>query len=259
MPEMQKAGDLDDRARVWERAISAMAGHPVIQRLGPVRIARLAGLADLWRVYSQMADNGGDFDARLLEALGVGWRVTEGDAAQIPATGPLLVVGNHPTGGAEGLIAQALLGRRRDDWRVIGNQMVATLPEYAARQIGVGLQADPGRAMIAAVRHLRAGGSLLMFPAGTVAHWQAGRGYAEAPWHPSAARLARLCGAAVQPLQFHAATTLRWKLLSAISRPARTVLLPRELLAQRGRTVDVAIQPLLTDPAAIATYFAARA
>ena len=246
------------RHSVRDRALARIAQHPVGRMIGPARVARWAGLNPLWQAYAGLDAGAVDFEKRLLAALDIGWRIGEGTCAEIPRHGGLLIVGNHPTGGAEGLIAQALIGAVRDDWMVLGNRVIALLPELAHRQIGVSRGQADGIAMVAAARHLRQGGALLMFPAGTVAHWQPGRGYAEAPWHPSAAGLARLSGAVVQPLCFTARTTLRWKILSAISRTARTALLPRELLAQRGRTITVDIPAPMLDKKAIVNWFKVR-
>ena len=246
------------RHSVRDRAFARIAQHPVGRMVGPARVTRWAGLDPLWQAYASLDAGAVDFESRLLAALDIGWRIGEGTSATIPRQGGLLVVGNHPTGGAEGLIAQALIGAVRDDWRVLGNRTIALLPELANRQIGVNRRPANGIAMVEAARHLRQGGVLLMFPAGTVAHWQPGRGYAEAPWHPSAAGLARLSGATVQPLCFTACTTMRWKILSAISRTARTALLPRELLAQRGRTIIVDIAEPLLDEQASQDWFQTR-
>ena len=245
----------EPRHSVRDRVLARIAQHPVCRMIGPARVARWAGLDPLWQAYAGLDTGAADFEKRLLAALDIGWRIGEGTSATIPRQGGLLVVGNHPTGGAEGLIAQALIGTVRDDWMVLGNRTIALLPELAHRQIGVSRGQAEGIAMVAAARHLREGGALLMFPAGTVAHWQPGRGYAEAPWHPSAAGLARLSCAVVQPLCFTARTTLRWKVLSAMSRTARTALLPRELLAQRGRTIILDIPAPILDTKSIDNWF----
>lgn len=248
----------DPRRAIWKRALDTISKYLVGRVFGAERVARWAGLTALWDLYYRLEPNEKRFEARMLAALDIEWRVGKGNTAKIPKNGGLLIVANHPSGGAEGLIAQALVGAVRDDWRVIGNHNLARLPELASRQIGItGSQAD-SIAMVIAARHLKQGGALLMFPAGTVAHWQLKRGYSEAPWHPSAARLARVSGATVQPLYFTTTTTLHWKIASAISRKARSFLLPRELLAQRGRTVMVDIDYSMRDPVVISSWFAQR-
>lgn len=238
--------------------MATIARHPLGRIHGAKRVARWAGLTELWRVYCHVAQQADRFEERFLAALGITWHIRAGSSGEIPRSGGVLIVGNHPTGGAEGLIAQALIGSIRDDWRVLGNSALARLPEIRTRQIGIDGRASDGLALIFAARHLKNGGALIMFPAGTVAHWQFPRGYAEAPWHPSAATLARLSGASVQHLKFSASSSLRWKLLSAVSRSARTALLPQELLAQRGKIIGVDIASPMSDPVDIQAFFNAK-
>ncbi len=232
-----------------------MAHHPMAALFGVERLAKWSGLKDLWQIYRDIPTASQDFARYMLSGLGINWTITYGNIASIPESGSLLVVANHPTGGVEGLIAETMLNERRSDLLVFGNHMTNHIPELSQRLISVGSAGDARRAMVTAIRHLQAGGAILMFPAGTVAHWQRKRGFSEAPWHSSAERLALLTHTRVQPLQFKAKTTWRWQVLSAISRSARTALLPHELLAQRGQTVQVHIGPTLTDPVEIKAYF----
>lgn len=250
--------DLGPRDAVHRRVLQAIAYHPATKLLGSARIAQWSGLEALWQHYRRVEHDTPDFAASMLAELQIGWETTLGSRTDIPCRGPLLVVANHPTGGAEGLIALSLLSQRRGDVKLFANGLLDHIPEITHQQFSVGNAETAIRTMRAAVRHLRSGGAVLMFPAGTVAHWQKGRGFAEAPWHGSASGLARLTGAAVQPLQFTAKTTWRWRLLSAFSKRARTALLPLELLAQRGQTIKVSVTRTLIHPEEIAVYFRDR-
>ena len=246
------------RERFRDQVYGMAARHPVGRVFGPGRVLRLMGLQQLWNIYAGLPENDDDFSTRFLHALNIKYQIGSGATADIPATGGLLVVANHPTGGAEGLVAQSLIHQRRSDWAVLGNSLVGMVPELAGRQFGVVEGAAPEGTIFAAAQHLRDGKCLLVFPAGTVAHWQPRRGYAEAPWHPAIAGLAKLSRCRVLPLSFTATATWRWKLLSALSRRARTALLPHELLAQRGKLLDVSIHPTLEDRDVIKTWFDAR-
>lgn len=249
---------LDEREKFHNEVRGMLARHPLGWALGPDRLSRLLGLQQLWDLYVGLQGNDNDFSTRFLQVLDVQYKIVSGTIADVPATGGLMVVANHPTGGAEGLVAQSLINQCRDDWYVLGNSLVGMVPELAERQFGVFAGAAPGKGLRAAARHLRNGKCLLVFPAGTVAHWQPRRGYAEAPWHPAIAGLAKLSQCRVLPLTFTATTTWRWKILSAVSRRARTALLLHELLAQRGKVLDVSIHPALEDRVAIETWFDAR-
>lgn len=90
------------------------------------------------------------------------------EAAHIPTTGAVICVANHP-----GLVDVAglcvAIGRR--DIRIIAAEraLLRALPGFSQHLITVP-EAGPGRAhaLRAAIRHLRAGGALLTFPAGRI-------------------------------------------------------------------------------------------
>jgi len=89
-------------------------------------------------------------------------------AAQIPATGAVVCVANHP-----GLVdvAGLCVAIGRQDIRIIAAErpLLQALPGFTQHLISVP-ESGPGRAhaLRAAVRHLRAGGALLTFPAGRI-------------------------------------------------------------------------------------------
>src|ERR1700745_1954370 len=65
--------------------------------------------------------------ARALEALEVAAAIGPGEEENLPSTGAVVVVANHPFGGLDGLAAIATLGRRRRDLRILANRELAAL------------------------------------------------------------------------------------------------------------------------------------
>lgn len=116
-----------------------------------------------------------------------------------PPSGPLLVVANHP-GLLDGAALFATLPR--PDLRVlaVARPFLRALPHVAEIVIPVGdTPAGRGAALRAAARHLRAGGALLMFPAGRIEPDPlvlAGAEASLADWSNSIDLLARLAGPA---------------------------------------------------------------
>lgn len=114
-----------------------------------------------------------------------------------PLSGPLLVVANHP-----GLLDAAALFASipRNDLRVlaIARPFLQALPHIAERLFAVGdTPAARTSAVRAAVRHLRAGGALLSFPAGQIEPDPLSLPGAEATlasWSQSIDLIARLAG-----------------------------------------------------------------
>ncbi len=253
-----------------EAAVGTALG-PYARVLPPGRAMALLGLRALEPAYRRARALSGSapeprtldgrpgFDAALLDALEIDWRITAGSPGAIPATGPLMVVGNHPTGGVEGLIMAAVVDARRSDRLALGNAAVGLLPEIGRHQIGIDNRTKRGNlpALRRAATHLAAGGVVTTFPAGTVAHlrWSRGR-VQDAPWHRGIARLALGAGACVLPVHFEAQAGALWHCLAPFSRTARSLLLARALLHQRGRRIDLRIGTPLYDRDRIASLFA---
>src|SRR5208283_1181891 len=103
-------------------------------------------------------------------------RVGERDLQQIPRSGPLVVVANHPFGILEGAVLATVLAQVRSDVRFLANGLLAAIPEIQDLLIPV----DPmGRTSSAvynstglrrAIEFLQTGGCLVVYPAGEVSH-----------------------------------------------------------------------------------------
>ena len=202
----------------------------------------LLGLTTLHRLYAGLRD--GNFIDRALERLGITVAVPDVQLRRVPATGPVILVANHPTGALDGLaLAHALL-RRRSDVRLLGNHLLSRVPEMRDWTIAV----DPfDPRSIANRRGLRqardwlvAGGLLVVFPAGEVSSVAREDGTLVDPeWQKGVLSLVRWSSAAVVPA-FVDARSSRWFRLAGLLHPRlRTALLPRELLRLRNRTVGV--------------------
>jgi 1-acyl-sn-glycerol-3-phosphate acyltransferase len=164
-----------------------------------------------------------------------------GVVESIPAEGPVIVVANHPFGGADAVTLIAICLRRRTDFRILANDVAATAP--GIRQWVLPLSILGGRdfkrqnalSLRAAVDHLRGGGLLAVFPAGEVSTWNSRLGrVADKSWSPHIANLAIKARALVLPIRFFGENPPWFHLAGMIHPFARTALILRVLLASRG-------------------------
>jgi putative hemolysin len=165
----------------------------------------------------------------------------------IPKTGPLVIVSNHPLGALEGMLLSRLLLTVRADLKVLANELLLRIPEFDQLFIGVDVLSGDAQARNSGGirqlhRHLADGGAALIFPAGTVSTIQSWNDdIHDAPWHPMVARLALKHGAACVPLFVHARNSQNFYRAGLIHKRLRTALLGRAMLAQRGKSIALSV------------------
>jgi putative hemolysin len=197
---------------------------------------------------------------RILRSLNVGYEVSPDEFAQIPSSGPLVVVANHPYGGIEGVILAALLESVRRDVKVMANLVLCSFPILRDSLIPVdpfGKAAAAScniRGLRAAIEWVRKGGALAVFPAGEVAHVDVSqRAVTDPAWHDAVAAIIRRSGAATIPVYFAGSNGAMFRLLGMVHGLLRTVMLPSELLNKRNRVFRVRVGHSLS-PARLSAF-----
>ncbi len=198
-----------------------------------------------------------NFYEAALGRLKVSWECPDQHRDRIPATGPVVIVANHPHGLADGLILGSLLARVRPDVKFLANPLLA-----ASAPAGVVIPIDPfgkksairtnARGLREAVEWLAAGGLLVVFPAGQVASLDLlSRKVREAGWKDTVVRLIRRSGATTVPLFLDGTNSAAFHLAGLVHPGLRTAMLPRELVNMQGRRIRIAIgRPISpSDPA----------
>jgi putative hemolysin len=203
-----------------------------------------------------------DFLDRALAELRVGADIAEADLKNVPATGPLVVVSNHPFGVVEGLVLAKLLLAVRPDVKILANHLLSAIPEMRPLLIeidafgGSGAKTRNMAGLRAALSWLKKGGTIVAFPAGEVSSLAiTKRMVADPPWQRGVAALVRKAGAPVLPVFFQGRNGALFQAAGLVHPRLRTLLLPRENLGQCGHSLRLGIgAPIAAEKlAAIAT------
>ncbi|MCE9637948.1 MAG: lysophospholipid acyltransferase family protein [Planctomycetes bacterium] len=222
---------------------------PVPRRLGPAVNAaaeRMLGLGRLRALYASIpATSSADgFLESALATMRVCTDVAPDDVARIPRTGAVVAVANHPFGAVEGLVLLRLLRSVRSDVLILANRLLRAIPELDELILDVDVMgtdatsaASNRRSILTAIRHLRAGGMLAVFPAGEVAHVRFGEGVVDSAWCSDIAAFVRLGRADALPIRFEGSNGPLFQAAGMIHPRLRTALLPRELLNKTGRVL----------------------
>ncbi|HTA42532.1 MAG TPA: lysophospholipid acyltransferase family protein, partial [Bryobacteraceae bacterium] len=210
-------------------------------------VNHLLQIDQLEALYTRARAEGG-FVRRLLDDLDVRVNVTAADFEKIPRSGAVVALSNHPFGILDGVMLADLLTRARPDVRILTNQMLGELPELASICIFIDPFERPesrvsnGRALKQAIHHLRAGGLLLVFPAGEVSHFDLKkRAICDPAWNRTAARLIRIASAKSLPILIRGANGIPFQVLGMVHPRLRTAALPAEMLNKRGKSVEIRI------------------
>lgn len=213
---------------------------------------RLLCFPALNAIHSRAAHSGNSsrFADEILKAMNVTVELVSGSVDNIPSSGAVVVVANHPFGGIEGVILLSLLQSRRPEARVMANYFLGKIPELRSAFIFVDPFDTTAKSNSTGLRqtlgHLQAGGALGIFPSGEVAAYSLRRrAITEPTWSRSAAMLARLTSATVLPVFFHGTNGTMFHAAGCISPRLRTVLLPREFANKQHTRIQASIGHLI--------------
>jgi putative hemolysin len=248
MPRAERKTSLDLKGLIPSNLAGPL--QPLIESL----LKELLALGRVERFYLSLPVLGNpcEFARVVLERLGARFGVRSEEQCRIPSHGPTIVVANHPFGGIEGLFLIWLLTCLRTDVRLLANIHLSRIPElkplfFAIDPFGRAAAARPNATGLRqALRWVRGGGLLLMFPAGEVAHLDLRTGAVADPlWSNLAARFIRLAAADVVPVFIDGRNSLQFQLAGIIHARLRTLLLARELFNKKRNPIPVRIgQPI---------------
>ena len=178
----------------------------------------------------------------------------------VPRQGPALVVANHPTGIADGIVLHALLAPIRPDLYVFANSdILRVLPQMETLIAPVEWREDrrtraKTRATMDYVREATERGRLgVIFPSGRLAKRRR-LSLHERPWMPSAASIARRFELPVIPVNMRARNSSLFYLFDLLHPTLRDITLFHETLNKDRQpfrvTVGEAISPASLPPRA---------
>ena len=184
------------------------------------------------------APQGQAFWRATLDVMGIDLLTPPEQLAKIPSEGPVVVVANHPHGMVDGMIFADLIGRVRDDYRILTRQLLTGIDEVASSYmipVPFPHDADAQRKSVEmraqAMAHLKEGGLVALFPSGVVASSETMFGPAvEAEWNVFTAQLIRRSGAKVVPLFFPGANSRWYQVANRISPILRQAFLLHEIV-----------------------------
>ena len=189
---------------------------------------------------------GMDFVEQVLESFQFSYAVTERERENIPVSGRLVIVANHPIGTLDGLALLKLVHDVRPDVRIVANDVLASVQALQpcllpVRMLGgISVKEQIGRIEEA----LRREEAVIFFPAGVVSRLGA-RGIRDGKWQKGFLRLAAKTRAPILPVHIRARNSLSFYLTSILARPLSTLMLVGEMFHTWKKPVQMTIGGLI--------------
>jgi putative hemolysin len=149
------------------------------------------------------------FWSKAIRHMGIRIDTPEDEIARIPATGPVVMVANHPHGLVDGMIMAELISRVRPDFRILTRSLLSGIPEIEEFMIPVPFPHEENARELGlemrnlTMAHLKRGGLVILFPAGKVAMSDTWFGPAvEGEWNVFTHKMIRASGATILPIRF---------------------------------------------------------
>ncbi|MEL7300722.1 MAG: lysophospholipid acyltransferase family protein [Pseudomonadota bacterium] len=198
--------------------------------------AKISLLRKIRQFEAMGVPQGQPFFTQALKVMGIAVETPANEIARIPATGPLIVTANHPHGLVDGMVLAELIGRVRQDYKILTRSLLTGVGEVDRFMIPVPFAHDPDAVEKSvemrklAMDHLRDGGAVVLFPAGVVASADRFLGPAiEREWSAFTAKMIQRSGATVLPVRFPGQNSRAYQIASLTSQTLRQGLLLYEV------------------------------
>lgn len=210
-------------------------------KAGTIRtIEWLTAKVTLLRLIRSFEKSGAPFGApfwpKAIRHMGIRIDTPAAEIARIPASGPLVVVANHPSGLVDGMIMAEMVCRVRSDFKILTRSLLTGIPEVEefmipvpfpheenARELGLKMREET-------MAHLNAGGTIILFPAGKVAMSAGWWGPAvESDWNVFTHKIVRSSGATILPIYFAGQNSRAFQIANQVSDTLRQGLLLYEI------------------------------
>ncbi|WP_020682465.1 GNAT family N-acyltransferase [Marinobacterium rhizophilum] len=220
-----------------------------IAKPAPVKRSTLFCLRHLVRereINQFLAENntstGFGFIDKVLDYFNFSYALSHQHRMNIPATGRVLIVANHPLGALDGLALLKLVGEIRRDVRIVANDVLSSFDPLEPLLLPVDNlgKATRKRDITRITQALQDDQAVIVFPAGEVS--RAGlTGIRDGKWNSGFLHFARKANAPILPVFVGGKNSSLFYSISALNRSFSTLLLAREMFNKQSVTIAVRI------------------
>lgn len=189
---------------------------------------------------------GFDFVDAVLEYFDFDYTVSSNDLQNIPSTGKVIIIANHPLGGLDALCLLKLIGHIRKDVKILANDFLVGLE--ALHSLMIPLDNFKDRQSKESIKKiyeaLKNEEAIIIFPAGEVSR-ATPKGVKDPAWNKGFLNFAKNSNSAILPIFLDAKNSKTFYTISLINKTFSTLLLSNEMFNKKSKNINIKIGQII--------------
>lgn len=186
------------------------------------------------------------FTEAVLDYFQFSYKFSSNQIENIPPSGRIVIIANHPLGALDALSLIHMVRRVRSDIKVLANDMLAEIEQLHSILVGVdsfgtGVNRESVREIHQVLKNEEA---LIIFPSGEVSRARP-NGVKDTRWHKGFLKFAEKNSSPILPIHINAKNSALFYTISTLNKSISSFLLPHEMFKQKNGSLDFTIGEII--------------
>ncbi|MDN5090454.1 lysophospholipid acyltransferase family protein [Aliarcobacter butzleri] len=189
---------------------------------------------------------GFDFVDAVLDYFDFDYTVSSNDLQNIPSTGKVIIIANHPLGGLDALCLLKLVGQIRKDVKILANDFLVGFEALHSLMIPLDNFKDrqSKKSIKKIYEALKDEEAIIIFPAGEVSR-ATPKGVKDPAWNKGFLNFAKNSNSAILPIFLDAKNSKTFYTISLINKTFSTLLLSNEMFNKKSKNINIKIGQII--------------
>ena len=190
--------------------------------------------------------HGIEFVEQSLDYFNFSYAVSDLERENIPASGKVVIIANHPIGSLDGLALLKLVHGVRSDVKIVGNDLLLSITPLKPCLLPISNMSGTSmkRHILPISTALDNEEAVIMFPAGEVSRLGP-CGIRDGQWHKGFLKIAERAKAPILPIHIAGRNSAPFYLASILMKPLSTLMLVGEMFRQRDKQIRMTIGEII--------------
>ncbi len=187
-----------------------------------------------------------EFVENALDELDFSYSIASSERENIPATGRVVIIANHPLGGLDAFALIATVSSVRKDVKIVANDILTTMKPLEPMILNVNnfKNRQTKESITKIYEALNSDEAVIIFPSGEVSR-ATPRGVRDGVWYKSFLNIATRTSSPILPVYIGGKNSKTFYSVSAINKKLSTLLLSHEMFKQKGNEIELIIGEII--------------